>query len=216
MCHRGNTLLHKSEFDIDSEYISVENIIPLAIEKIQYLLIEGVRIQSRMSTDEPPATINSASTSNRDVQELVNMSISFDDWIKLDQHVGYFGKFTLTLQILLRDPLRDYEPVGIPMLALVQIERGTTVDPLFKVNEVHVTGFKVDSQKKLQSGTRWLHSSGLTGKTKKHPLNKSNALIRSSIRSMNTVKHEETLWSVCSYVDGEASLFTRNPDIVFR
>nr|GEZ00190.1 hypothetical protein [Tanacetum cinerariifolium] len=26
-----------------------------------------------------------------DVEELVNMSISFDDWIKLDQHSGYIG-----------------------------------------------------------------------------------------------------------------------------
>ncbi|GJT73902.1 plastid movement impaired 1-related 1-like protein isoform X1 [Tanacetum coccineum] len=211
---RGNTLLHESEFDINSEHFSLENIIPLAIEKIQYLLIEGLRIQSRMSTEEPPATINSASTSNRNVKELVNMSISFDDWIKLDQHIGCFGNFTLVLQILLRDPLRDYEPVGIPMLALVQVERSTSVEPMFKVNEVHVTGFKVDFQKKQQSGTRWLHSSGLTAKTKKHSLTKSRALIRSSIRSMNTVTHEATLWSLCSY--GEVSLYTRNPDIVFR
>nr|GEW03856.1 hypothetical protein [Tanacetum cinerariifolium] len=213
---RGNTLLHESEFDIDSEYFSLENIIPLAIEKIQHLLIEGLRIQSRMSTEEPHATINSASTSNRNVEELVNMSISFDDWIKLDQHIGYFGNFTLVLQILLRDPLRDYEPVGIPMLALVQVERSTRVEPMFKVNEVHVSGFKVDFQKKQQSGTRWLHSSGLTAKTKKQSLTKSRALIRSSIRSMNTVTHEATLWSLCSYVGGEVSLYTRNPDIVFR
>lgn len=239
MFHRGDTLLHELDakgtttsisFEIDSEYVSVLNIIPLAIEKIQYLLIEGLRIQSGMSNEDPPSTINSTSTTNNDIEELINMSISLEDWIKLesdhfDPNCGYLGKSMLALQMLLRDPLRDYEPVGIPMLALIEVERSKSVDPMFIVNEVHVTGFKANFQKKQLSGSRWLHSSGMTGKTKRHPLTKSTALIRSSIRSMNKVKHEETLWSISSYVHGDIakwkelsglSLFVRNPDIVFK
>lgn len=224
------------------------NIIPLAIEKIQYLLIEGLRIQSGMSTEDPPSSINLASTSNNGIEELVDMSISLDELIKLDSancdvncevgdHVsningdsfdqsgGTFSNFTLGLQLLLRDPLRDYEPVGIPMLALVQVERITSDDLTFKVNEVHLTGFKADPQKKQHSGSRWLHSSGMTGKPKRYPLTKSTALMRSSIVSMNKLKHEETLWSMSSYVHGEVpkwkelsglSLYVRNPDILFN
>ncbi|XP_071737063.1 protein PLASTID MOVEMENT IMPAIRED 1-RELATED 1-like isoform X2 [Rutidosis leptorrhynchoides] len=232
---RGQWLLHKSEVEetqtkicceIDSEYVSIDNIIPLAIEKIQYLLIEGLRIQSRMSTEDPPSTINVASTSNNRVDELFDMSISLNELIKSDStNLGILNNFTLGLQMLLRDPLRDYEPVGIPMLALVQVEKSTSVELTFKVNEVHVTGFKADPQKKQHSGSRWLHSSGMTGKQKRYPLTKSTALMRSSILSKNKMKHEDTLWSLSSYVHGEVpkwkelsglSLYVRNPDIIFN
>ena len=37
---------------------------------------------------------------------------------------GLLGNnFTVALMVQLRDPLRDYEPVGAPMLALIQVER---------------------------------------------------------------------------------------------
>ncbi|KAJ9550597.1 hypothetical protein OSB04_014642 [Centaurea solstitialis] len=283
---REQALLHESEAnemptsiccEIDSEHISEGNIAPLAIEKIQHLLIEGLRIQSGLSTEEPPSTIpvqhftrNSASTSKDvkagsysnsfrnldDIEELIDMSISLEEWTRLDsasfdaeyeandrifnvfathsdktdKKCGHLSdNFTLALQMLLRDPFRDYEPVGIPMLALVQVERTYAegiVDPTFKITEVHVSGFRADPGKKQQSGSRWLHSSGMTGsKTKNYPLTKSNALVRSSLRLMNKVKHEEMLWSIWSYVHGEVakwkelsglSLYARNPDIVFK
>ncbi|XP_024959165.1 protein PLASTID MOVEMENT IMPAIRED 1-RELATED 1-like isoform X2 [Cynara cardunculus var. scolymus] len=227
---RGQALLRESEAkemptsicrEIDSEYVSEGNTAPLAIEKIQYLLIEGLRIQSGMSTEEPPSSIsvqcirgNSASTSKgvkegsysnfvgnlKNIEELMDMSISLEEWMRLDStsfdaksevndHIskvfatrcakmdqkvrkssdkkrGHLSNnFTLALQMLLRDPFRDYEPVGIPMLALVQVERTyveSIVDPMFKITEVHVTGLRADPGKKQQSGSRWLHSSGMT------------------------------------------------------
>ncbi|KAI3754828.1 hypothetical protein L1987_54619 [Smallanthus sonchifolius] len=104
---------------------------------IHYLLIEGLRVQSGISTEEPPSTINSTSTSSNDTEELIEMSIPLEDWTDFDKSCGYFGNFTLALRMLLRDSLRDYEPVGIPMFALLQLE---SVDQMFRVNEVHVTG----------------------------------------------------------------------------
>ncbi|KAL7593590.1 hypothetical protein Lser_V15G33670 [Lactuca serriola] len=213
--------------EINSEYVSVDEIAPSAIEKIQHLLIEGLRIQSGIPTEEPPSSIsvNLDSTSNPDIEELLAMSVSLDECLRSENH-GHFSNFTLALRLLLRDPFRDYEPVGIPMFALIHVERDhteTTIKPVFKINEIHVTGFRVDLQKN-QSGSRWLHSSGMNGKMKRRQFSKSNALVKSSIRSMN-MKHEETLWSVSSYVHGEVSkwkelsgmsLYVRNPDIVFK
>ncbi|KAI7740661.1 hypothetical protein M8C21_014626 [Ambrosia artemisiifolia] len=195
-------------YEIDSEYVSLSGIIPLTMEKIQYLLIEGLRIQSGISTEEPPSTINPTSTTSNDIEELIEMSIPLEDLIKFDSanfddQCEHFGNFTLALQMLLRDPLRDYEPVGIPMLALLQLEKSASVDQMFKVNEVHVTGLKANLQKKQQSGSRWLYSSGMTGKTKRHPVNKSTALVKSSIQSMNKMKHQDTLWSISSYIHGD-------------
>ncbi|XP_076924429.1 protein PLASTID MOVEMENT IMPAIRED 1-RELATED 2-like isoform X2 [Bidens hawaiensis] len=252
---RDDVLLHELETietqtniccDIDSEYVSLNNIIPSTIDRIQYLLIEGLRIQSGISTEQPPSTISSTSTTNNNIEEILEMSIPLDNYINssnfdvqsevtysssknlgtsFNNRYSYFGNFMLALQILLRDPLRDYEPVGIPMLALLQVERSKSVDQMVKVNEVYVTGLKANLQKKQQSGSRWLYSSGMTGKTKKHALTKSTALVRSSIRSMNKMKHDETLWSISSYIHGEVdkwkelsglNLYVRNPDIVFK
>lgn len=224
--------------EIDSEYVSLSNIIPLTIEKIQYLLIEGLRVQSGISTEEPPSTIRSTSTGSNDIEELIKMSIPLEDWIKSDsanldvksEVISSYkdcGNIMLALQMLLRDPLRDYEPVGIPMLTVLQLEKSTGVDPTFKVNEVHVAGLKANFQKKQQSGSRWLHSSGMTGKTKRHPLtmSKSTALVKSSVQLMNKMKHEDMLWSISSYIHGEVdrwkelsglNLYVRNPDIKFE
>ncbi|XP_076912479.1 LOW QUALITY PROTEIN: protein PLASTID MOVEMENT IMPAIRED 1-RELATED 2-like [Bidens hawaiensis] len=252
---REDVLLHELETietqtsacsDIDSECLSLNNIILSTIDKIQYLLIEGLRIQSGISTVQPPSTISSTSTTNNNIEEILEMSVPLADYINsssfdvqsevtdlssknlgtsFNNRYGYFGNFMLALQILLRDPLRDYEPIGIPMLALLQVERSMSVDQMVKVNEVYVTGLKANLQKKQQSGSRWLFSSGMAGKTKKHLLTKSTALVRSSIRSMNKMKHDEMLWSISSYIHGEVdkwkelsglSLYVRNPDIVFK
>nr|GMD48702.1 protein PLASTID MOVEMENT IMPAIRED 1-RELATED 1-like [Ipomoea batatas] len=100
-----------------------------------------------------------------DVDGLMGLSLSLDEWMKLDsgdiyeddeisertskllaahhatsmevvrgrsrdkrrgkgRKCGLLGNnFTVALMVQLRDPLRDYEPVGRPMLALVQVER---------------------------------------------------------------------------------------------
>ncbi|KAK9076858.1 hypothetical protein SSX86_005192 [Deinandra increscens subsp. villosa] len=232
---RGAEILDESETgtmfcrEIDSGCVCLSNIIPLTIEKIQYLSIEGLRIQSGISTEEPPSTINSTSTSSHDIEELIEMSIPLEDFDSANSDDQNFGNsfhknrdnFTIALQMLLRDPFRDYEPVGIPMLALIKLEKSTSVDQMFKVNQVHVAGMKANFQKKQQSGSRWLHSSGMTGKTKKRPLTKSTALVK----SINKIKHEETLWSISSYIHGEVdtwkelsglNLYIRNPDITFK
>ncbi|KAD4179842.1 hypothetical protein E3N88_28433 [Mikania micrantha] len=227
---RGDELETQMNFcrEIDSEYVSLSNIIPLTVEKIQFLSIEGLRIQSGISTYEPPSTINSTSKSSNDIKELIDMSIPLEDWIKFDSinsNHQNFGNFTLALQMLLRDPFRDFEPVGIPMLVLLQLEKNMSVDHMFKVNEVHIAGMKANFQKRQQSGSRWLHSSGMTGKTKRHPPTKSTTLVKSSIQSTNKFRHEETLWSISSYIHGEVdkwkelsglNLYVRNPDITFK
>lgn len=277
--------------EMENDYVSLCDLAPLAMDKIQYLSIEGLRIQSGMSDDEVPPSIRvqsigeiSASSSQNatlgDIDELIALSISLDEWIRLDSGVidderenssrlskvfeahcangtdvrryenwgkmssktcGYLGNnFTIGLQVLLRDPFRDYEAVGTPMLALIQVERnfmerGTNFQEKenrtkneegitrFKITEIHVAGLKVEPGKKQHSGSRWLHSSGI-GKTKKRTFLKSNSMVRSSSQLARKVKHEDTLWSISSYVQGAVAkwkelsslnLHVRNPDIVF-
>ncbi|KAK9275251.1 hypothetical protein L1049_022513 [Liquidambar formosana] len=183
-----------------SEYVSLEDLAPLAMDKIEALSIEGLRIQSGMSDVDAPSNISAQSIGDisalegkrvnisgslglegtaglqlldikegsDDVDGLMGLSLTLDEWMKLDsgdlddedqisertskilaahhatsldlirggskgekrrgkgssRKCGLLGNnFTVALMVHLRDPLRNYEPVGAPMLALIQVER---------------------------------------------------------------------------------------------
>lgn len=187
--------------DVGSEYVSLEDLAPLAMDKIEALSIEGLRIHSGMSDGDAPSNISAQSIgdvstlrgkgvdisgslglegtaglqlldlkeSSDDKDEgLMSLSLSLDEWMRLDsgelddedqisertskilaahhansldwirggskgdrrrgkgsgRKCGLLGNnFTVALMVQLRDPLRNYEPVGAPMLALIQVER---------------------------------------------------------------------------------------------
>ncbi|XP_047341155.1 protein PLASTID MOVEMENT IMPAIRED 1-RELATED 1-like [Impatiens glandulifera] len=186
--------------EMDSEYVSLEDLAPLAMDKIEALSIEGLRIQSGMSDEEGSANISSQSIgqistlegkrgiegsgglqlldikdSNDDIDGLMGLSLTLDEWMRLDSgdvydedqisertskilaahqasslelirgrsrgekrrgkssRCGIMGNnFTVALMVQLRDPSRNYEPVGTPMLALIQVER-VFVPPKMKI-----------------------------------------------------------------------------------
>ncbi|XP_057960106.1 protein PLASTID MOVEMENT IMPAIRED 1-RELATED 1-like isoform X2 [Malania oleifera] len=180
------------------EYVSLEDLAPLAMDKIEVLSIEGLRIQSGMSAEEAPSCIrpNSAEETlmfdgkcanfntfslkgaigdelldvkdgGHDADGLLDLSITLDEWMKLDagivggDHIGEriskilaahhakyadliggrltkdgkwgraFGgncglmgnSLTVALMVQLRDPFRNYEPIGAPMFAIIRAER---------------------------------------------------------------------------------------------
>ncbi|XP_004507973.1 protein PLASTID MOVEMENT IMPAIRED 1-RELATED 1-like [Cicer arietinum] len=183
-----------------SGFFSLEDLAPLAMDKIEALSMEGLKIQSGMSEEDAPSNIIANSfknlaglqakrvdignslgldgaaalqlLNNRDssdeVDGIMELSLTLDEWMRLDSgeiddiddisehtfkllaahHANSFdvvresskgrkkkGKghgrkcgllgnnFTVALMVQLRDPLRNYEPVGTPMLALIQVER---------------------------------------------------------------------------------------------
>ncbi|CAN1799409.1 Protein PLASTID MOVEMENT IMPAIRED 1-RELATED 1 [Linum perenne] len=186
--------------DIGSEYVSLDDLAPLAMDKIEALSMEGLRIQSGMSGEEAPSNISAQSAGENsslhvkgvnvgsslglegtagmqlldikdndgDIDGLMGLSLTLDEWMRLDsgdigdgdqisertskilaahhasslemlrggskgerrrgkgsgKKCGLLGNnFTVALMVQLRDPLRNYEPVGTPMLALIQVER---------------------------------------------------------------------------------------------
>ncbi|CAA0836906.1 Unknown protein [Striga hermonthica] len=193
---------HCNPTSSDSEYVSLEDLAPLAMDKIEALSIEGLRIQSGMSDQGSAPNITTQSIGEfsalkgktagvdgpigldgtcglqlMDIKDdgqaqeggpdgLMGLSLTLDEWMKLDsgeidenelasertskilaahhatsleafrgrsrgdkrrgraRKYGLLGNnFTVALMVQLRDPLRNYEAVGAPMLALVQVER---------------------------------------------------------------------------------------------
>lgn len=185
--------------DTGSECVSLEDLAPLAMDQIEALSIEGLRVQSGMSDDDAPSSISPLSVGSMsalvgkesknseclgiegatglqllnvndygdDVDGLMSLSLSLDEWMRLDSGIidedqisdrtskilaahhacstdfliggskegkrggkgsgrrwGLLGNnFTVALMVQLRNPLRNYEPVGTPMLSLIQVER---------------------------------------------------------------------------------------------
>ncbi|KAJ7542290.1 hypothetical protein O6H91_10G099700 [Diphasiastrum complanatum] len=198
---------HRKVCDVNSEAIvSLEDLAPIAMEKIEALALEGLKIQSDMAEEDAPYSVDAMSWNEADAigsrkqtndgfnllagfaasqllegsnlqqeeaggESFMSSAISLEEWMRLDaglyddaetnentlatlaahntNHnslvggtskqrlvqnkgprpcVGGGGGFmgdTLTLAMLvqLRDPLQNFEPVGAPMMALVQAER---------------------------------------------------------------------------------------------
>ncbi|XP_007012366.2 PREDICTED: protein PLASTID MOVEMENT IMPAIRED 1-RELATED 2 [Theobroma cacao] len=245
--------------------ISLENLVPSAMNRIEALTIEGLKIQCGMSDEDAPSTVSPLSSSNKyfitgkdskfgkffslegaagsqsldfrddvdDVNRLMGLSIALDEWLRLDagiigdedqisdhtmqllvahkakcidlvsgiltKHVnlgkascrkhGLLGNnFTLALMVLLRDPLRNYEPVGTSMMALIQVERASVPleqgicstesegdqeenpeedgeekkegTPFFKITEVHLAGLITEPDEQYLWGTKAQQQSG--------------------------------------------------------
>ncbi|KAL8162524.1 hypothetical protein V2J09_014013 [Rumex salicifolius] len=166
----ASSSLRSMNCELDSEYVNLEDLAPLAMDKIEAVSMEGLKIQSGMSEEEEPSSIKPKSLGvegavglqlldvrddSAAVDGLMGLSLTLNEWMRMDSgeidedemnkertskilaahHAssskggptgrrGLFGNnFTVALMVQLRDPLRDYEPVGTPMLALIQVER---------------------------------------------------------------------------------------------
>ncbi|KAF5748341.1 hypothetical protein HS088_TW04G00294 [Tripterygium wilfordii] len=333
--------------EIGNDIVSAEDLIPLAMDKIEVLIIEGLRIQSDMSDEGAPASISCQSVekinpyegkktglggilsleratglqlldisdSSSEVDGLLGLSIAFDEWLRLDagitidedqisEHTKRFlaahhantidfvngrgtnwgdtygrkhgllgNNLTIAFMVLLRDPLRNYEPVGSSMLALVQVQKvvhpkadmyGTLfvrsgneeeceliieeednqkedkgggeeekeedAPASFKIIEAHLAGLNIGPARKQLwgskaqqlSGTRWLLATGM-GKTWRHPISKSKAIVVSNTQGMTKFQSEDIIWSISSHFDDtqtnwkdstESVPYERNPDVI--
>ncbi|KAK8503142.1 hypothetical protein V6N13_025900 [Hibiscus sabdariffa] len=282
------------------DYVSLEDLAPLAMDKIEALSLEGLRIQSGMSNEDAPSSISVQSIgeisalkgfgitrslglegtaglhlldikdSGDDADGLMSLSLTLDEWIRLDhgdfrdedqpsertskilaahhatsldligrgRKCGLLGNnFTVALMVQLHNPIRNHEPVGAPMLALIQVERvfvppkprkmkmedmkeentSQEEEPQFRILEVHVAGLKTEPGKtrfwgtttQQQSGSRWLLANGMGNSNKS---------------STTKVQPGDTLWSISSHIHGTGAKrkelaapnpHIRNPNIIF-
>ncbi|XVF89045.1 hypothetical protein PTKIN_Ptkin19aG0099700 [Pterospermum kingtungense] len=281
--------------------VSLENLAPSAMNRIEALAIEGLRIQSGMSNEGAPSSVSPFSSSNTGkdsnsgnflslegvagslsldfmddvnyVNRLMCLSITLDEWSRLDagiigdgDHIsdetiqileahrakcidlgietlaklvnsgeatgrkhGLLGdNFMLAVMVLLRDPLRNYEPVGTSMIALIQVERASvpldsgicstvpeSEEPdekeegnlFFKITDVHLAGLNTEPDKRhiwgtktqQQSGTRWLLAGGLAN-SNKNTFSKSKAIVRFNPPATRKMEAQNVLWSLTSNV----------------
>ncbi|XP_021738938.1 protein PLASTID MOVEMENT IMPAIRED 1-RELATED 1-like [Chenopodium quinoa] len=283
--------------DIRSEYVAAKDLALLTLDRIEALMIEGLKIQSGMPDHNAPSSIRVKSVkevryqpgidyfddSSDYVNGLLDLSISLAEWLRLDagmsgdenqddkstmnvlrahhakcsyfnnksagenntenesRNCGILGdNLTLVMMMQLRDPLRNYEPVGGPMLCLIQVKRliepvnlaleddkvGEGMVSRFRLDEAHVAGLNIESdnletwssRRHKQSGSRWLLASGLT-KNCNSRFSKSKSIIRISSQVLRKPWTRNFIWSLSHPIhEVEAdplNPLTRNADVIF-
>ncbi|KAF2531241.1 hypothetical protein F2Q70_00032331 [Brassica cretica] len=206
-----------------SGYVPLDALASLAIDGIEILSVEGLKIQCSMSDQYPPSATAPKPMDQSEALELISFSSTLDEWLRFDHRNSDTedtsrNKLTLALRVLLRDPLRCNEPVGASMLALIKVERSlvSSIPPvcslaqeesfgndthLWRITDIGLAGLKTEpgvdhpwcTEAQQESGSRWLLASG-TGKTINCQASKSKAIIVSNPQA--TRKNLDTLWSI--------------------
>ncbi|XP_068334979.1 protein PLASTID MOVEMENT IMPAIRED 1-like [Pyrus communis] len=222
-------------WNVNENPLKAEEIITFTMQKIEAMALESLKIQAEMAEEEAPfdvSPMNNSFTNSSGVKvlqnELLTSSISLDDWIKNHsvansdslQDGNQPETITLAVVVQLRDPLRRYEAVGGPMIALIYATRADGAvdeeeEKRFKVTSMHVGGLKVrtkggkrnawDSERQRLTAMQWLISYGL-----------AKAAARKKGKHYVASKGQDLLWSISSRVMAGMWLkYMRNPDVKF-
>ncbi|CAL0312383.1 unnamed protein product [Lupinus luteus] len=196
-------------WNVDEDPLTAENLLAFAMQKIESMAVEALKVQADMAEEEAPFDVSSLNSKNGDnVKDLLTSAISLEDWIKDHSHNN--KQVTMILLVQLRDPVRRYEAIGGPVMVLIHATSADTKEEKrFKVISMHVGGFKVrngtkkyawDNEKQRLTAMQWLVAYGLgkPGKKGKQAL----------------VKGQDLLWSISSRIVAEMWLKTiRNPNV---
>ncbi|KAG4952610.1 hypothetical protein JHK85_046477 [Glycine max] len=216
-------------WNVDETPFTAENILAFTMQKIEFMAVEGLKIQADMAEEEAPFDVSPLSTEEGNKEnELLASAVSLEDWIR-DQSYSdtaassddETSNITLIFVVQLRDPMRRFEAVGGPMMVLIHATseehtKGSECDHYqdneeekeFKVTSMHVGSLKVrsvtknawDSEKQRLTAMQWLIEYGLGKAGKKG----KHAL----------VKGPDLLWSISSRIMADMWLKTmRNPDV---
>ncbi|KAM7253396.1 hypothetical protein ACFE04_026014 [Oxalis oulophora] len=195
-------------WNIDENPLTVEEVLALSLQKVETMALEGLKIQADMTDEDSPFDVAPKDDDN----PLAN-AVPLEDWIK-SYNPEDKSAITLVVVVQLRDPLRRYESVGGPMMALVQatnVEFSEDEEKRYKIASMHVGGLKVrtgrkrnvwDTEKHRLTAIQWLVAYGFAKTAKKG--------------RQVFIKGQDLLWSTSSRIVADMWLkATRNPDVKF-
>ncbi|KAL0361886.1 UNVERIFIED_CONTAM: protein PLASTID MOVEMENT IMPAIRED 1 [Sesamum radiatum] len=206
-------------WNVSEDPLTVDEILAFSMQKIENMAVDGLKIQADIADDNAPFDV---SPLNAKTTSLLASAVPIEDWIKANTTTKTSGldseAITLSVVIQLRDPVRQYEAVGAPMIALIH---ATAVDEKaesynderrYKVTSLQVGGIKVrtsagpqhvwDGEKQKLTALQWLVAYGIGKQAKK-----GKRLVS---------KGPNLLWSYSSRVMADMWLKPiRNPDVKF-
>uniref|UniRef100_A0A2P2IYV9 C2 NT-type domain-containing protein n=1 Tax=Rhizophora mucronata TaxID=61149 RepID=A0A2P2IYV9_RHIMU len=214
-------------WNVNENPLTTDEILAFSLQKIEAMAVEALKIQAEMAEEDAPFDVSplsgNTSSSEKEQNHPLASAIPLEDWIKnqssanLDDEPGDPVTLTVAVTVQLRDPRRQYETVGGPMIALIHAapvdvkEDKYDYEKKFKVTSLHVGGLKArpggkknawDSERQGLTSMQWLVAYGLgkRGKKGKHV----------------SVKGQDLLWSISSRIVADMWLKPmRNPDVKF-
>ncbi|RRT72169.1 hypothetical protein B296_00019136 [Ensete ventricosum] len=199
-------------WNVAEEPVAAEEILAFALQKIEAMAVEALKIQAGTAEEEAPFDVPPLIAKAADKHPL-DSAIPTEDW---EAACAAADSVTLLVVIQLREPLRRYETVGAPLIAMIQAARaeggGKEEEAKFKVASLHVGGLKLrpggrrgvwDGEKQRLTAMQWLVAYGL-GK-KKAGQGKGKGKGKGG---------EDALWSLSSRIMADMWLKPmRNPDV---
>ncbi|KAH0751404.1 hypothetical protein KY285_004552 [Solanum tuberosum] len=200
-------------WNISDKPLTVDEILAFTLQKMEAMTVEALKIQADIPEEEAPFDV-SAIKKDDDGHPL-DSAVPLEDWTKDDKS----DSLMISVVVQLRDPLRQFEAVGGPMIALVQavpIDEETNnfddEEKKFKITCLAIGGLKVrsgrrkntwDTEKQKLTAMQWLVAYGLGKMGKK-------------AKKSSPLKGQDLLWSISSRVMADMWLKSiRNPDIKF-
>ncbi|KAM0014728.1 putative NT-type C2 domain, protein PLASTID MOVEMENT IMPAIRED 1 [Helianthus debilis subsp. tardiflorus] len=201
-------------WNMNENPVTGDEILAYSLQKIEDMAVEALKVQANITQEHAPFDVPPSNNGNSN--PLAN-AIPLEDWMK-DNSVVSSDKgdepITIAVVIQLRDPIRQYEAVGGPLIALIQatsVEAEVNQEKKFKAGSLNVGGLKLrsggkknewDTEKQRLTAMQWLVAYGLgkAGKKGKRVM----------------VKGPDILWSISSRVMADMWLKSiRNPDVKF-
>ncbi|KAM7513966.1 hypothetical protein LguiA_003549 [Lonicera macranthoides] len=216
-------------WNVSESPLMVDEILSFSMQKIEAMAIEALKIQAEMAEEDAPFDVSplggsTITGSGKEKSHPMESAVPLEDWIKDSSVASSYNKdpeseiIIISVVVQLRDPLRQYEAVGAPLIALIH---ATPVDnkldnygeeKMFKVASLHVGGLKLgnggkknvwDTEKQRLTAMQWLVAYGL-GKA-----------VKKGKRVVSRV--QDLLWSISSRVMADMWLKPmRNPDVKFN
>lgn len=197
-------------WNVREDPVVVEEILAFSMQKIESMVVDALKIQADISEEEAPFHVSPLDPKT----SILASAVGIEDWIKEN---GDSGSITLGVVVQLRDPIRQYEAVGGPMVALIHAavanETSKSEEEMrYKVASLQVGGLKVrsagiktgwDTEKQRLTALQWLlqYGIGKAGKKGKRVVSKGPDL----------------LWSISSRIMADMWLKPiRNPDVNFN
>ncbi|XP_042507312.1 protein PLASTID MOVEMENT IMPAIRED 1-like [Macadamia integrifolia] len=207
-------------WNVNEEPVMVDKILAFSIQKIESMAVEALKVQADMADKDAPFEVSPLVEKTEMIMEkepshVLASAVPLEDWLNngglttSKDERGNPATLTLSVVVQLRDPMRRYETVGGPLVALIQ---ATPVDDTgskaeeerFKVTSLHIAGLKGRAgEKQRLTAMQWLVAYGLgkTGRKGKH--------IKPKVQ-------QDSLWSLSSRIMANMWLKPmRNPDIRF-
>ncbi|CAI9270289.1 unnamed protein product [Lactuca saligna] len=206
-------------WNMNENPLTGDEILAFSLQKMEEMAVEALKVQADITEGNANAPFD-ISPNSKDNSSPFENAIPLEDWMKDNNIVTSCNEeetITISVVIQMRDPLRQYEAVGGPLIALIHAIAfedepvQETQEKKFKVVGLNVGGLKLrsggkkndwDTQKQRLTAIQWLVAYGLgkAGKKGKRVM----------------VKGPDVLWSISSRVMADMWLKSiRNPDVKF-